>query len=211
VLGLLALAAFARIEGRVAAPLVPLALLRSRRFTPPLLSNAFMSSSYMGAFVIAPLALQQGFGLSITLTSVILLLRTASLTLASPLGGALGARIGERTAAVVGAAVMTGSMAVLAAGVWAHAFAAVGAGLVLQGLGHGLGLPSLTSSASNAAADQDLGIASAVNRLTGAVGAAFGITLLTLVYGGGEAAAAAFATGGVLSALSLAAAWAMRR
>jgi MFS family permease len=208
--GLLALAGFVAVERRVAAPLVPLALFRGRRFTAPILSNAFMSSSYMGAFVIAPFALQGEFGLSIALTSLILLLRTASLTLASPLGGSLGARIGERGAALAGCAVMTASMAVLCAGVWAHAFAAVGAGLVLQGLGHGLGLPALGAAAANAVPERDLGIGSAVNRLTGSVGAAFGITLLTAIHGG-EAAAPSFAVGGALSALSLAAAWAMRR
>jgi hypothetical protein len=48
----------------------------------------------------------------------------------------------------------------------------------------------------------------------GTIGAAFGITLLSLLWGGDAAPAAfalAFAAGGVLSALSLAAALAMRR
>jgi DHA2 family methylenomycin A resistance protein-like MFS transporter len=213
-IGALGLAAFVGIEPRRDAPLVPLSLFRDRRFTAPIVSNAFMSASYMGAFVIAPLMLQARFGLGIAVTAGILLLRTASLTVASPLGGALGMRIGERGAAVMGCAVMTAAMAVLCHGVWAEAFLPVCVGLVLQGLGHGLGLPALTSSAASAAADRDLGITSAVNRLTGSVGATFGITLLTLIYGGRPEAgafAAAFAAGGALAALSLAGALAMRR
>jgi predicted MFS family arabinose efflux permease len=212
--GVAGLVAFRAVESRVAAPLVPLGLFADRRFTAPIASNAFMSASYMGTFVLAPFMLQKSFGFSVALTAWILLMRTASLTLGSPLGGALGMRIGERGAAVAGALVMTASMAVLWWGVGAQSIAAVGTGLVLQGLGHGLGLPALTSSAASAAAEQDLGIASGVNRLTGTLGAAFGITLLSLIYAGDDSAAAfsrAFAAGGALSALSLAAALTMRR
>jgi MFS family permease len=212
--GVAGLVAFRIVEARVAAPLVPLALLHDRRFAAPTVSNAFMSASYMGTFFLAPFVLQKGFAFSVALTAWLLLMRTASLTVGSPLGGALGMRIGERGAAVTGCVVMTASMGVLCAGVAVGSLAAVCLGLVLQGLGHGLGLPALTSSAASAAADEDLGIASAVNRLLGTIGAAFGITLLSLLYGGDASAASfarAFAAGGVLAALSLAAALAMRR
>lgn len=212
--GVAALVAFRIVEARVAAPLVPLSLLADRRFAAPTISNAFMSASYMGTFFLAPFVLQKGFGFSVALTAWLLLMRTASLTVGSPLGGALGMRIGERGAAVAGAFVMTASMAVLWLGVSTGLLAAVCLGLVLQGLGHGLGLPALTASAASAAADEDLGIASAVSRLLGTIGAVFGITLLSLLYGGDASAASfarAFAAGGALSALSLAAALAMRR
>lgn len=212
--GITALVAFRVVETRVAAPLVPLALLADRRFAAPTISNSFMSASYMGTFFLAPFVLQKGFGFSVALTAWLLLMRTASLAVGSPIGGALGMRIGERGAAVAGAFVMTASMAVLWLGVRTGLLAAVCLGLVLQGLGHGFGLPALTSSAASAAADEDLGIASAVSRLLGTIGAAFGITLLSLLYGGDASAASfarAFAAGGALSALSLAAALAMRR
>ena len=61
--------------------------------------------------------------------------------------------------------------------------------------------------------DKDLGIASAANRLTGQTGAAFGIMLLTMVYGGintGSSFGRAFAVGALLSALALMAAAFMR-
>lgn len=212
--GAAGLVAFRAVEARAAAPLVPLGLLRDRRFVAPTISSAFMSASYIGTFVIAPFALHGVFGFTPAATAWILVLRTASLTLGSPFGGALGMRVGERAAAVVGALVMTVSMAFLWWGVGGRSLLAVGGGLVLQGLGHGLGLPALTSSATSAAADEDIGIASAVNRLFGTIGAAFGITLLSLLWGGegsSDAFASAFAAGGALSALSLAAAFGMRR
>jgi EmrB/QacA subfamily drug resistance transporter len=213
-LGALALVAFWRIEHRVAEPLVSPALFRSRAFSAPIVANALTSASYMGAFFVAPFLLQRIFGLSITVTSGVLLLRTACYALGSPAGGALGQRVGERGAAWFGCAVMAVAMAVLALGARAAAFGAVAAGLVLQGIGYGLGTPSISSAASNAADDEDVGIASAVSRLMGSMGAAFGVTLLGLIYGGHDtppAFASAFAAGGVLATGAVAAALAMTR
>jgi MFS family permease len=115
---------------------------------------------------------------------------------------------------MLGAAIMTVSLVVIAQGVVSLSLITVGVGLVLQGLGHGLSLPSLTSAVAGAVPDEDLGIASAANRLMGQMGTAFGITLLTIVYGGSGGGAAfrlAFLTGAGLSALSLLAAFAMHR
>ena len=79
--------------------------------------------------------------------------------------------------------------------------------LVLQGAGHGLSQPSITAAIARSVPMHDLGIAGAANRLMGQGGAAFGITLLALAYGGRntpEAFSAAFAVGGVLAAISVA-------
>ena len=213
-LGALGLAAFVPIERRVAAPLLPLALLRTRVFAAPIVANALTSASYMGAFVIAPFMLQRTFLLTIAATSGVLLLRTASYALGSPFGGALGERIGERSAAWIGCLVMAVSMGVLGLGALASSFWGVGVGLVLQGLGYGLGQPSISSAASNAAAEEDIGVASAVSRLMGSVGSSFGVTLLTLIYGGintPRSFALAFGAGGVLAVGAVAASLVMQR
>ena len=212
--GALGLAAFVPIERRVAAPLLPLALLRTRVFAAPIVANALTSASYMGAFVIAPFMLQRTFLLTIAATSGVLLLRTASYALGSPFGGALGERIGERSAAWIGCLVMAVSMGVLGLGALASSFWGVGIGLVLQGLGYGLGQPSISSAASNAAAEEDIGVASAVSRLMGSVGSSFGVTLLTLIYGGintPRSFALAFGAGGVLAVGAVAASLVMQR
>ncbi len=213
-IGALGLAAFVRVERRSAEPLLPLEFFGRAGFTAPILSNAFMGAAYMGAFVLAPLVLLEVFGFSITAAAGIMLLRTLTLTLSSPLGGHLGERIGERAAAVIGSAVMTAALAVIAWGTLRVSLPVLGLGLVMQGLGHGLGLPSLTSAVSHAVDEADLGIAAAANRLTGQVGTSFGITLLTIVYGGdnsGPAFALALAVGVALSALSIVAALWMPR
>ncbi|MGH0034640.1 MAG: MFS transporter [Myxococcota bacterium] len=211
-LGVAGLVAFVRVERRSAAPLLPLEFFRRRNFSAPIVSNAFMGAAYMGAFVIAPLVLLEIFEFSISAAAGIMLLRTMTLTLSSPVGGHLGGRIGERGSAVLGAAIMTLALCVIAWGTLHASLPILGVGLVLQGMGHGFGLPSLTSSVSNAVDEADLGIASAANRLTAQVGTAFGITLLTIVYGGensNTAFALAFLVGAVLSALSLSSAAAM--
>jgi EmrB/QacA subfamily drug resistance transporter len=212
--GVLALVGFWRVELRAATPLLPLSMFRGRAFTAPILANALTSASYMGAFVVAPFLLQSTFALSITATSGVLLLRTASYAIGSPFGGALGGRIGERAAAWIGCLVMSVAMLLLGVAAYHSSFAGVAAGLVLQGLGYGLGTPSIASAASNAAAEEDIGIASAVSRLMGSMGASFGVTFLTLLYGGVNTPRAftlAFAAGGVLAVGALAASLAMRR
>jgi MFS family permease len=211
--GVLGVALFVYIERRSAEPLLQLAFFRKRAFSASLVSNAFQGAAYMGAFVLAPLAMFGIFGLSILQATAIMLLRTLTLALASPLGARLGMRIGERGAATTGSVVLTGSLLLIA---WAsdhQGLVAFGVGLVLQGLGHGLALPSLSSAVANSVPESDLGIASAGNRLTGTVGTAFGIAILTLVYGGkttGPAFAAAYLAGAGFAALSAAAAWLMQ-
>jgi EmrB/QacA subfamily drug resistance transporter len=211
--GVAATYAFTRVERNTPDPLLPLSFFTQRNFTAAILSNAFMASAYMGAFVIAPLVLLEEFGFSISTAAAIMLLRTLTLTVSSPAGGFLGQRIGERGAAVLGAGIMTVSLALIAWAVANQELWGVAVGLVLQGMGHGLALPSLTSAIASSVPEKDLGIASAANRLTGQTGAAFGITALTLVYGGlnaPDAFARAFAVGAALSLLSLAAALAMQ-
>lgn len=208
-IGVIALAGFVAVERRTAEPLLSLEFLRRRNFSAPMVSNAFMGAAYMGAFVLAPLVLLELFRFSIPQAAGFMLMRTLTLTMASPLGGRLGERIGERGAALLGSGVMTIALVVIALGTAEVSLLALGIGLVLQGLGHGLGLPSLTSAVASSVPDRDLGIASAANRLTAQLGTAFGITALTLAYGGNNTPAglgAAFALGAGFSLLSVVAA-----
>lgn len=209
VLGVAGLAAFVWIEKRVEAPLLPLDFFRSPNFSATLATNAFTSAAYMGAFVVAPILLLR-LGYSVTAASYIVLIRTASLTVFSPLGGRVGEQWGERKASVVGCAVMTVGLFLSAWAAFSEQLSLFVAGLVLQGAGHGLSQPSITAAIARSVAFHDLGIAAAANRLMGQGGAAFGITLLALAYGGRnspEAFALAFAVGGVLSACSIATAF----
>jgi MFS family permease len=182
-IGTLGLVAFVRIEARVPDPLLSLELFRDRNFSATLVSNAFSSAAYMGAFIIAPLLLYRCFDFSITQTSLLMVLRTASVALASPMGGALGERFGERAASVVGCAVMTLALLGVAWGAFVSDLFLLGVGLVGQGVGLGLSQPSITSAIARSVDESQLGVAAAANRLAGQGGASFGIAALTIVYG----------------------------
>ncbi len=212
--GVAGLLFFVAIERRAVAPLLPLEFFKNANFSASIASNAFNAAAYMGAFAVAPLLFLEVFGFSVTATAGLLLIRTSSLTIGSPMGGRLGTWWGERAAALTGCAVMTLGLLVLCVGALEVSVGIVAVGLVLQGLGHGFAQPPLTSAAVGAVPDADLGIAAATNRLTGQVGVAFGITALTMVYGGTHAPRAfgrAFLLGAALSVVSFVIALAMRR
>jgi len=213
-LGVVFLFAFVTVERRTAEPLLPLGFFARRNFSAPILSAALQSGAYMGAFMLAPLLLQNEFERSVAWTSLFMVLRPLSLTLASPVGGVLGARVGHRWASVIGTGVIACSMAVLAAGTaytWIHV---VGVGLVLQGLGQGLCGPSLHAAVADAVPQESLGIATAANRLVNQVGTAFGIALLLGIYQPGQGASGyqpAFIAGGTMALLAVLAAGVMTR
>jgi len=209
VLSLIGIALFIRTEKRVAEPLVSLEYFKKRNFSAPIVSSAFMAAAYMGAFVIAPLVLTLQFKYSITIASYIMLSRTLSLTISSPIGGTLGSRFGPRTASVLGCVVMTVGLGLLAWGVAITSLPVVMLGLMLQGVGYGFALPSYSSTVSNCVPEEDLGIASAMRGMTGAMGAAFGVTVLSIISGGDTTGASfkeAFALGTGLSLLAFIAA-----
>lgn len=203
--GILSLLLFVAIEKRVKDPLLPLAFFRARNFSATLVTNAMTSSAYMGAFVIAPLYLQN-LGYTATLIAFMILMRTGALTLASPVGGRIGEAWGERKASIFGCAIMTLGLAITVFAAANEYLAPFLLGLVLQGVGHGLSQPSITAAISRSVHESDLGVAAASNRLMGQSGAAFGITLLMLAYGGEKtpgAFALAFTVGTALSIVSV--------
>ena len=211
VLGGLFLAAFVVVEQRAAEPLLPLGFFTRWNFSAPILAGALQSGAYMGAFVLAPFLLQNVFGMNVAAASLFMVLRTLTLTVTSPVGGALGSRLGNRPVAIVGTGTIACSMAVLGIGAAHTWIVVVGAGLVLQGIGQGLCNPSLTAAVAGAVPQESLGIATAANRLVHQVGTAFGIALLTGIYGSPYGSQAAFFAGGAMALLAVLAAAAMRR
>ena len=186
--GLLGIVAFVAVEQRVSFPLLPLVLFRRRNFTAAMLGSLFSGAAYMGGFVLAPLMLQSVFAYSAATTSFIMLLRPASFSATSPVGGALAGRIGERPVAVFGASAIAVALLCLGVGGQVELIALVMVALVLQGIGNGTAQPTLTATLANAVDEQDLGVAAAAQRMMFQVGAALGITVMTSVYGGTEQA-----------------------
>jgi MFS family permease len=212
--GVIGVIAFVRVERGVEAPLLPLEYFRLPNFSAALLAGSFMGAAYMGAFVIAPIVLLQVFHYSVTATAAIMLMRTLTLTVSSLMGGRLAMRIGERTVSLLGSAIVAVSLVIVAGGCVWESLPIVCVGLVLQGLGNGIGGPPMTTAVVDAVPMKDVGVAAAASRLTSQVGVAFGITTLTMVYGGhntGRGLAAAFLVGAFFALCSLAAGIRMQR
>jgi EmrB/QacA subfamily drug resistance transporter len=187
VIGPLAAWVFVRIERRVEHPLFPLELLRRRNFLAPLVTQFFSGAAYQGGFVLTPLVMGAVFGWEVAAISYLMLLRPLTYSLASPIGGRLGAA-GERRAAMAGIGMLAVAMALYTWGTGWGLVPAVAVALVLQGVGNGVARPSLTSSVANAVSERDLGVASASHRMFNQIGNAFGIAILTAVYAGDQAA-----------------------
>jgi MFS family permease len=187
-LGVAGLASFVWVESRVAFPLLPLGFFRRRNFTASLLSALFSGAAYMGGFILAPLLLQSVFAYSVSATSLIMLVRPLSFSVTSPVGGAVATRIGERPVALFGTVAISLALVGLGFGTETGLVALVVAALILQGIGNGTAQPTITATLSNSVDEPDLGVAAAAQRMTFQVGAAFGITTMTAVYGGTEQA-----------------------
>ena len=209
VLAPLGLWGFFKVEQRADAPLLPLRYFKRRNFTATQICGLFMGSAYMGGFVLSPLLARFVLGYSLSQTALVMLLRPLTFSLSSPLGARLAMRIGERTNAIIGTAMMTAAMVAFAFSALEASLLLIIVGLVLQGVGNGVARPSLTATLTNAVEEKDVGIASASNRMLHQIGASFGIAVLTAVYGGsraGTAFARAHVVGAVFGILSVIAA-----
>ncbi len=195
-----------KVEGKVSEPIVPPFLLRQRNFIAPVSASFISQASYLGGFVVTPLLLIGTFGLSISLASLFMLLRTMSITLGSPLGGRLAMRIGERNGSMIGSSIQALGLFLVAAGAFYENLLLVGVGLVLQGCGHGLALPPLTTVISYSVPSTLFGTAAGVSRLVTQVGSSFGLSFFAALISTDKEMVnlpMIFVFGGVLSALAV--------
>jgi MFS family permease len=176
--------AFVLAERRAIAPLLPLEFFRRPNFSAAITGSLFTGAAYMGTYFIAPFLLLGVFGYSVAATSWILLFRPVVFAAASPLGGTMASRIGNRVTAFVGDGILGVGLLVIALGAWQVSLIVVIVGSILQGLGHGLVRPPISASLANSVDESDLGIAAASERMMFQIGSALGITLLTVIYGG---------------------------
>jgi MFS family permease len=209
----IAFGAFIAIERRVEAPLLPLEFFRRRDFAASISSSFFSSAAYMGAFFLASLLMLEQFGYSLTGAVPILTVRPVLFALASPVGGRLAGRVGNRVTAAAGNVALLVGLVGLAIGASKHSLAiVVGVGFIMQGIGYGILRPPTTTALANSVDQGDLGIAAAAERLTGQIGVAFGITLLATIYDGDVSKfSLGFAVGAVLAALGAVTALMMHR
>jgi len=196
-----ALGAFLVRQARIAQPLMPLRLLRSRNVAGANLVQALLVVGMFGMFFLGALYLQRVLGydaleVGLSFLPATLVMGAMSLRLAMP----ITARIGVLPAVTLSLVAILAGLLLFARTPVDGSFAAdVLAPMVLVGFGAGLGFPSLMGLAMSGATPEDSGLASGLVNTSVQVGGAFGLAVLAtlasertagLVAGGtGEAAA----------------------
>lgn len=175
--GFVGLGIFFMYEARISEPMVPPSLLLQRNFDAPVICNFFLQMSYLGALMATPLVLMDYFGYAVSIASVLMLTRTFSLTMASPLGGVVATELGERFGTVAGAFAQGCGVLMVALGVYLYSVPVLLLGLVLQGVGHGIAMPPLASIIATAVPPSQFGMASGMSRLVAQIGSSFGLSL----------------------------------
>jgi EmrB/QacA subfamily drug resistance transporter len=172
--------AFVARQARIANPLMPLRLFRSRNVSGANLVQAFLVVGMFGMFFLGALYMQRilGYGaleVGLAYLPVTLVMGTMSFRFSAP----LNLRYGPK-------ATLLPSMVAIGAGLLLFARTPVEASyvvdllppMVLFGLGAGLGFPSLMTLAMSGATPSDSGLASGLVNTSVQVGGAIGLAVL---------------------------------
>jgi EmrB/QacA subfamily drug resistance transporter len=179
------LAAFVTVERRSAAPMLDLRLLRNRTFTAMLLAGALLSAAAWAGMTYQSLWLQSVLGLSAIKAGLVVLPCAASAFIVSGQVGRFLHRTSPRW--MVGTGLLVIGVGALAQAVIREnsSWPVVIPGLVLVGVGAGLAMASLTSTAMSAVPWQQAGMAGGALSAFRQLGYAFGIAVLGEVFDSG--------------------------
>ncbi|MGH9067354.1 MAG: MDR family MFS transporter, partial [Acidimicrobiales bacterium] len=178
------LVAFARVEGRVKEPIMPLRLFRNPIFAVSIGLGFAVGFAMIGAVSYLPTFLQLVGGASATNSGILLLPLVAGMMTASVVTGQLISRTGRyKVFPILGTATSAAGLYLLSTMGPATTSLSSSIYMVVLGLGLGLIMPVLTLVVQNAVSFQDLGVAtSGVNffrQIGGSIGVALAGTLFT--------------------------------
>jgi MFS family permease len=178
----LLLAAFALIESRHHAPLVPLGILRSRTLAAANAVTVLIGTVAVGMPFVLTLYAQRVLGYSALrfgLSSVVLAVAATAGAIA---GQAAVLRAGFRPVAATGMALMgAGSLVLTQVSVGGSYFPDIFCGLLLCGLGIGLAFVTATVAALAGVAEHEAGLASGLSNTSLQIGTALGVAIVSTV------------------------------
>ena len=158
------LGAFVAVERRVAAPMLPLSLFASTRFSGTNAVTFAVYGALGGVLFLLPIELQQVSGYTALQAGMSLLPVTVIMLTLSARSGALGARIGPRPQLTVGPLLVGVGLALMARiGSGGDYLTDVLPAVVVLGLGLAATVAPLTATVLAAVPDRHAGMASAVN------------------------------------------------
>jgi EmrB/QacA subfamily drug resistance transporter len=182
VAGLVFIVAFAVVEDRVARPLVPRVLFRSRAFTGANLLTLFLYAAVGGVMFFLPFELIQVHGYSPAEAGAAMLPAVILMATLSRSAGALADQVGQRFPLTLGPALTACGIALLGSSAdTANYWHGVFPGMVVLGLGMTLSVTPLTTAVLTAVDDEFEGAASGVNNAVARVATLLAIAILGLV------------------------------
>jgi MFS family permease len=173
------------VERKAVEPIMPLALFRKPIFAVDALQTLVQGMILIGVFIPLTLLLQGVLALSPTGTGALITALSISLTLEAALAGvSISRRKRYQLTAIVGAAIMTIGLFLLAGMAQPGSLLLVGLALVLVGLGAGSFFTIQIVAAQNAVPQTQLGIGTGVIRYLAQLGMTLGAALMGLVVNG---------------------------
>jgi EmrB/QacA subfamily drug resistance transporter len=162
--GCVCLVAFALVEARSPAPLIPPGLFRSRQFSGTNAVTFVVYGGLAGALFLLPVELQDALRYSPIAAGTALLPVTVLMLAFSSRSGALAALIGPRLQMSIGPLVVGGGLALLARiGPGSTYVSQVLPAVLVLGIGLAVTVAPLTATALGAAPAEHSGVASAIN------------------------------------------------
>jgi MFS family permease len=177
------LLAFVLWEGRVAEPMVPLRLFRSRQFTFGNATTFLMSGATFAAAFLITQEFQFARGYSPLSAGVRLLPFFATPMFIAPIAGAISDRVGRRPLIVTGLALQTIGFAWVAArGSLGTSWVEISLALLVAGVGISMALPTVPTAVLNTVGEHEMGTASGINYMAQRFGAVFAIAIGSAVF-----------------------------
>jgi len=178
----LLLAAFALIESRHRAPLVPLRFLRSRTLVGANAVMLIMGTLAVGMPFVLTLYAQQVLGYSAVKFGVSSVVLALAVTVGAIVAQAAILKVGFRPVAATGMALMgAGSLLLTQVSVSGSYFGDIFLGLLVFGPGVGLAFVTATVAALAGVAEHESGLASGLSNTALQIGAALGVAIATTV------------------------------
>jgi EmrB/QacA subfamily drug resistance transporter len=189
--GVLGLALFAVVEGRRAAPMLPLELFRSRQFSGANLATLAIYFSLNGTMFLLVLHLQRSLGYSPLEAGAALTPLTLLLLALSASAGKVGARVGHGWPMTIGALVVAAGLLLLTRAAEPGPYVSrVLPGVLILGLGLSALVAPLTTAVLESVGPERSGVASGVNNAVARIAALLAVALLPWIGGIAELASA---------------------
>jgi EmrB/QacA subfamily drug resistance transporter len=178
----LLLAAFALVESRQSAPLVPLRILRSRTLVGANAVMVLIGVVAIGVPFVLTLYAQQVLGYSALKFGVSSVVLAVGATVGAIVGQGVVLKAGFRQVAAAGLALIgAGSLVLAQLPVHGSYFPDIFFGLLLCGLGIGLSFVTATVAALAGVDEHEAGLASGLSNTALQIGTALGVAILTTV------------------------------